>query len=239
MNQLILTTKDLKKKYNSFTLGKVNLELKEGMLFGCLGPNGAGKSTLVRILTGQTTPTTGEINLLGVNVIKNPILAKSKIGIIPEQESPPSFLTVKEYLEFICKVRNIKDSIKEIKFWLNFFDFKKELNSLIKDLSRGTKQKVVATQAFIHNPKLVFIDEPLINLDPLIQKKFKEFLVNYVKKGNTVFLSTHVLSIADEICTDICILKNGKVIFQDNMLSLRKKENNLEDYFISVVENEN
>ncbi|SEH05165.1 ABC transporter ATP-binding protein [Candidatus Venteria ishoeyi] len=236
---MVLTTKNLTKKYGSFTLNKINLELKEKMLFGCLGPNGAGKSTLVKLLTGQIIPTKGDINVLDVDVIKNPVLAKSKIGIIPEQESPPSFLTVKEYLEFICKVRKIKAPKKEISYWLKFFDFKKELNSLIKDLSRGTKQKVVATQAFIHQPKLVFIDEPLINLDPLIQKKFKEFLVSYVKKGNTVFLSTHVLSIADEICTDICILKNGEVILQESMVNVRKKKKKLENYFIGVVENEN
>lgn len=233
---VMLKATGLIKQYDAFTLDNIDIELQEGELFGCLGPNGSGKTTLVKILTGQTVSNKGSIHILGTNVIKDPVKAKSKIGIIPEQESPPSFLTVQEYLEFICKVRNI-DKIN-IEKWLDFFDYKAERHNLIKDLSRGTKQKVVATQAFIHEPKLVFIDEPLINLDPIIQHKFKEYLKNYAKKGNTIFLSTHVLSIADEICTRIGILRKGKLIFQGSMQDIRKQKKNLEDYFVTIVNTE-
>jgi ABC-2 type transport system ATP-binding protein len=233
----MLTIKNLTKEYQNFRLDNINLTIKNGSLFGCIGANGAGKSTLIRILTGQTKPTSGNVNYLKTQVIKDPIKSKEKIGIIPEQESPPSFLTVKEYLEFICKIRKIKNSEKEIKHWLNFLNYEKEENSLIKNISRGTKQKVLITQSFIHKPKLVFIDEPLINLDPLMQQKFKAFLKDYTKKENTVFLSTHVLSIAKEICTDICILKDGKLLLNENIKDLKEKHKDLESYFLQVMEN--
>jgi ABC-2 type transport system ATP-binding protein len=231
----VLQAKNISKDYGSFKLRDINLKLDEGMLFGCLGPNGSGKSTLVKILTGQIRPTKGDVTVLGVDVIKDPVAAREKMGIIPEQESPPSFLTVSEYLQFICKVRKISpDAIKK---WLDFFDFAHEKDSLIKDLSRGTKQKLVATQAFIHEPKIVFIDEPLINLDPVMQKKFKAYLVDYVKKKNTIFLSTHVLSIAGEVCTHAGILKDGRFILQDSMAHIKKSKKDLEDFFIGKMKN--
>lgn len=233
----MIIAQNITKDYGSFKLQHINLELKEGQLFGCLGPNGAGKSTLVKILTGQIKPTSGTATINGIDIIKHPVLGKEVMGIIPEQESPPSFLTVYEYLQFICKVRKV--SFEKIDTWLEFFDFKHEKNTLIKDLSRGTKQKVVATQAFIHQPKIVFIDEPLINLDPVIQKKFKTYLVEYVKKKNIIFLSTHILSIADEICTDVGILKNGELILQSDIQTIKKSKKNLEDFFIRTIDNEN
>ncbi len=231
----MLKAKHITKDYGGFKLRDINLQLDEGQLFGCLGPNGSGKSTLVKILTGQIRPTKGEVSVLGIDVVKDPVGAREKMGIIPEQESPPSFLTVSEYLQFICKVRKI--STDAIGRWLDFFDFAHEKDTLIKDLSRGTKQKLVATQAFIHEPRIVFIDEPLINLDPIMQKKFKKYLVDYVKKKNTIFLSTHILSIADEICTHVGILKDGRSILQESMADVRKSKKDLEDLFIGAVDN--
>jgi len=233
----ILSTRNISKRYENFNLNHLNLNLKEGELFGFLGPNGSGKTTVVKILTGQLKPTTGKVNLLGTDVINNPVNARKSIGIIPEQENPSSFLTTYEYLKFVCKVRemSVEMSDKKINEWMKFLEFEENKNSLIKNLSRGTKQKVLITQAFIHEPKLVFIDEPLINLDPIMQKKFKDFLLKYVKKGNSIFLSTHVLSIAQEICTSIGIIKNGKIIFQGNLKEIKKKKKNLEAYFIDII----
>ncbi|MFP4423941.1 MAG: ABC transporter ATP-binding protein [Candidatus Woesearchaeota archaeon] len=228
-----MLTAQVKKDYGSFKLQDIKVKLKQGQLFGCLGPNGSGKSTLVKILTGQIQPTSGTVSVLGIDVVRNPVDARKVMGIIPEQESPPSFLTVHEYLQFICKVREVGN--EKIDEWLSFFDFSHERDMLIKDLSRGTKQKVVATQAFIHSPRMVFIDEPLINLDPVMQKKFKKFLVDYAKK-NTIFLSTHILSIASEVCTDVGILKDGKLVLQDTMRNIRKGKKNLEDFFIGAID---
>lgn len=231
----VIEVKDMSKTYDHFKLDHFSLKLGKGKLFGILGPNGSGKSTIVKILTGQLKPDEGEISILGENVISNALHVKELIGIIPEQETPPSFLSVREYLEFICKVRRIDASL--IDEYLTLLDFEEDKDSLIKNLSRGTKQKVLFTQAFIHKPQVVFIDEPLINLDPIIQKKIKKFLVEYVKKGNTVILSTHILSIAEEICTDVCILKYGKNLYQGSVKDIVKKNKNLENYFIELIEN--
>lgn len=234
----IIRIKNVSKSYENFKLDHFSLELEEGKLFGILGPNGSGKSTIVKILTGQIKPDEGKIEILKTDPIKEPVKTKDKIGIIPEQETPPSFLTVKEYLDFVCKIRKTKNPEEKIEEFLNLLDFKDDKNSLIKNLSRGTKQKVLFTQAFIHKPKVVFIDEPLINLDPIIQKKIKKYLINYVKEGNTIILSTHILAIAEEICTDICILRYGKNLYQGSVKDILKKEKNLEDYFIKLIEND-
>ena len=210
----VIKIENIRKEYADFTLENFSLNLKSGSLFGILGPNGSGKSTVIKILTGQILPTSGNIDILGTNPIISPIKTKEKIGIIPEQETPPAFLTVTEYLEFVANVRKLKSAEKKINHWLKFLDLEHEKNNIIKDLSRGTKQKVLFIQAFIHEPKVVFIDEPLINLDPIMQNKMKKFLKEYVKKGNTIFLSTHILTIAEEICTEVSILKNGKTLFQ-------------------------
>lgn len=235
----IIKIENVTKKYDDFKLQNFSLTLNSGQLFGILGPNGSGKSTLIKILTGQTAPTAGKIEILNTNPIENPISTKEVIGIIPEQESPPSFLTVKEYLDFVCSVRKVENSEKKIEHWLKFLDFEKEKNNLIKNISRGTKQKVLFIQSFIHEPKVVFIDEPLVNLDPMIQKKIKDFLVEYTSKlKNTIVLSTHDLTIAEKICTGVCILKNGKILFKGSIKETQKKNKNLEEYFIKLIENE-
>lgn len=234
----VISVKNISKEYDDFKLENFSIDINQGELYGILGPNGSGKSTVVKMLTGQILPTSGEINILDTNPIKDPIKTKQKIGIIPEQETPPSFLTVNEYLNFIANVRKLKSSQKKINHWLKFLELEKEQNFIIKNLSRGTKQKVLFIQAFIHEPKVVFIDEPLINLDPIMQKKIKQFLKQYVKLGNTIFLSTHILSTAEEICEEVCILKYGKILYQGKISKIKKDHKSLEDYFIKLVENE-
>ncbi len=235
----LIKAEGIEKEYEHFKIQNFSLTLSEGKLFGILGPNGSGKSTIIKIFTGQILPSKGNIDVLGTNPIRDPIKTKEKIGIIPEQESPPSFLTVTEYLEFIAKVRKLSHAKTKIHHWLDFLELKTEKDSIIKNLSRGTKQKVLFAQAFIHEPKLVFIDEPLVNLDPLVQKKMKSFLQEYVAKGNTILLSTHILSTAEEICDEICILKNGKILFRGSISESKKEKKNLEDFFVELIENEN
>jgi len=237
-SNIIIKIEKITKEYDDFKLDEFSLRLESGKLFGILGPNGSGKSTVIKILTGQILPTKGEIEILGISPINKPIEVKEVIGIIPEQEIPPSFLTINEYLEFVANIRKLKNVKSKINKWLSFLELQEDKNCIIKNLSRGTKQKVLFAQAFIHNPKVVFIDEPLINLDPLMQKKIKEFLKSYVKEGNTVFLSTHILSIAEEICDEICILKYGKTMYKGSIAKIIENNNSLENYFIKLIKNE-
>lgn len=231
-----INVKNLTKTFGDVTaVNKVSLSIKKGELFGLLGPNGSGKTTMIKMLTGQIKPTNGEMFVLDTNVLLTPIQTRQQVGIIPEQETPPSFLTAEEYLQFVCKIRNVDDSQEKINNWFKLFNFIDEQNTLCKDLSRGTRQKLMVAQAFLHNPKLAFIDEPLINLDPLIQRIFKDFLLDYVSRGNTVFFSTHVLEIAQEICTEIGILDKGTLLYKGTIDEVKNSKQHLETFFINLV----
>jgi len=216
----------------------ISLEISQGQLFGLLGPNGSGKTTLIRLLTGQLPPTSGTISVLGIDVINHPIKIREIVGIVPEQETPPSFLTAEEYLHFVCYIRHLDNIDERCDWWFSLFDFEDQKQVLCKDLSRGTRQKLMVAQAFLHEPSLAFIDEPLINLDPLIQRIFKDFLLEYISKGNTIFFSTHVLEIAEEICTEIAILDQGSVVYDGSLSEVKKSTTHLEDFFIKHIKKE-
>jgi len=233
MMENVIEARHLTKKFgNLIAVDDVSLSIKKGELFGLLGPNGSGKTTMIKLLTGQIKPTKGSAKVLGMDVLDNPIKVREEVGIIPEQESPPSFLTAEEYLHFVAKIRKLDN--EKCNKWINFLDIK-EKNFLCKDLSRGTRQKLMFAQAFLHEPKLAFIDEPLINLDPIAQRKVKDFLKKFVEKGGTIFFSTHVLEIAEEICTKIAIIDRGKIIHQCPIEDLKKKGQSLENFFLDLM----
>jgi len=160
---------------------------------------------------------------------------RARVGIIPEQETPPSFLTAIEYLEFVAAVRKIPEIGKKADFWFDYLDFADKKNVLCKDLSRGTRQKLMFTQAFIHEPALALIDEPLINFDPIMQDLVKEFLADYVKKGRTIFISTHILEVAEEICSEFAILHKGKLLHTGPVADLTGRGEHLPSFFLSLV----
>ena len=217
----IIETESLTKIYGDLTaIDNVTLSVEEGSLFGLLGPNGSGKTTMIRMLSGLTRPTGGSVSVLGLDVIKDPIGVRERVGIIPEQESPPSFLTAAEYLCFVGAVRKMSDIEERADWWFDFLDFADKKNVLCKDLSRGTRQKLMFAQAFIHEPALALIDEPLINLDPIVQKTVKEYLAGYVKHGGTIFISTHILEIAEEICSRFAILHAGRLLYSGSIADL-------------------
>ncbi len=231
-----LNAENLTRRFGSITaVDNLSLQIKSGELFGLLGPNGSGKTTTIKMLTGQIKPTSGKAEILGIDVLTDPIKVRELVGIIPEQESPPSFLTAEEYLHFVSKIRKLNDAKERCNKWFEFLEFDDQKDVLCKDLSRGTRQKLMFAQAFLHEPKLAFIDEPLINLDPIIQRKVKDFLIDYVKKGNTIFFSTHVLEIAKEICTRIAIIDKGKLIYEGSLKDLKKKRQSLEKFFLKLV----
>jgi ABC-2 type transport system ATP-binding protein len=229
-------TDDLTKEYGNLTaLDGLTLEVQEGELFGLLGPNGAGKSSTIEILTGQTKPTSGTARVMGVDPVENPVEARSRMGVLPEREDPPSFLTPKEYFDFIGDVRNVELD-GTVDDWAERLGFDDKLDSISMDLSRGQKQKVMFAQAFVHEPELVFIDEPLTNLDPVVQERVKDFVVEYNEKGNTVFLSTHDITVAEEICTRVGIIQDGKLVAEKNIEEVKEEGSSLIDEFMNEVE---
>jgi len=232
----VIEAMDLSKAYGDVqAVDHVTLSVKEGALFGLLGPNGSGKTTMIKMLTGQTKPTGGTATVLGIDAVRDPVGVRAGVGIIPEQETPPSFLTAVEYLEFVGAVRKIPEINKKADFWFDYLDFADKKNVLCKDLSRGTRQKLMFTQAFIHEPALALIDEPLINFDPIMQDLVKEFLADYVKKGKTIFVSTHILEVAEEICSEFAILHKGKLLHTGPVADLTAKGEHLPSFFLSLV----
>ncbi|MFH1127268.1 MAG: ABC transporter ATP-binding protein [archaeon] len=233
----VISAESVVKDYGSVcALSGVSIDVGPGEIFGFLGPNGAGKTTMINILTGQIKATSGLAMVLGIDCAKDAVRVRANVGIVPEQENPPSFLTAIEYLYFVAKIRKIKGYESKCSRWFELLEFWDQKDVLCKDLSRGTRQKLMIAQAFLHEPKVVFIDEPLINLDPIMQKKIKVYLKEYAEKGNTIFLSTHVLEIADELCERIAIIDKGKVVACDKLSDLKgKKDETLENVFIRMI----
>jgi len=232
----VIEARDLTKTYGDTTaVDHVTLSVEKGALFGLLGPNGSGKTTMIKMLTGQTRLSAGSATVLGLDVVENPVGVRERVGIIPEQETPPSFLTATEYLDFVGAVRKIPGVQEKADWWFDFLEFGDQRDLLCKDLSRGTRQKLMFTQAFLHKPTLALIDEPLINFDPIMQRKVKDFLTGYVQEGNTIFISTHILGIAEEICSEFAILHKGTLLYTGTIAGLKEKDQHLDEFFLSLV----
>ncbi|MFC6798358.1 MULTISPECIES: ABC transporter ATP-binding protein [unclassified Haladaptatus] len=231
-----IETTSLTKEYDGFAaLTDLSLSVDHGSLYGLLGPNGSGKTTTLSILTGQLVPTAGSARVLDVDPVEDPVEVRKKVGILPEREDPPSFMTPREYLTFVSEVRDLDDPEYQIARWADRLGFEDRLDTLATDLSEGERQRVMLAQAFVHDPQVVFIDEPLVNLDPIMQERVKRLFVDYCDVGNTLFLSTHFISVAEEICTNVGILSNGRLIAERDPRTLEDGEGLLE-YFLSEVD---
>lgn len=230
----VIKCTELSKKYDEVqALSEVDLNIEKGEFFGLLGPNGAGKTTLLKILTGQIRTTKGNAEILGMNIEQNIMEVKRKIAIIPEQESPPSFLTPREVLEMVSSIRKIEKP--KIEFWIEFFDLQPMEGRVCRNLSRGQKQKVMLAAAFISETELMFLDEPFINLDPIVQTKVRDWLVEYVKEGGTVFLNTHLLENAQRLCDRAAIIHEGKIQSVIKLKDLNQQNIDLEQLFHEII----
>ena len=209
------------------------ISVDKGEIFGFLGPNGAGKTTLLKILTGQIRATEGNAEVLGLNVEKDILGVKRKIGIVPEQESPPSFLTPREVLEMVVAIREIENP--DIEWWIEFFEMEPLEGRVCRNLSRGQRQKVMLAAAFISQTELLFLDEPFINLDPIVQTKVRDWLVGFVKEGGTVFLNTHLLESAQRLCDRAAIIHEGKIQSLISLEKLEQQKMSLEELFHEIV----
>lgn len=232
----VLDARNVVKEFGGMkALDRVTINVDKGDFYGFFGPNGAGKSTLIRILTGQLEPTSGSVDVLGVDVVKEPLKVKELIGIVPEVESPPSYLTGYEYLYFVGKVRKLDNLEDKIEKWLSFFDLDSKKGTICKDMSKGMRQKIMLASAFIHEPSLLFLDEPFINLDPIYQRTLRDYLEEYTSKGGTVFMASHILEISERLCNRMAIVNLGKVVAQGSIGELVKNGDTLEKLFLRSV----
>ncbi|OGS41563.1 MAG: ABC transporter ATP-binding protein [Euryarchaeota archaeon RBG_16_62_10] len=233
---LVLEAKDVVKEFGGMkALDRVSIAVEKGDFFGFFGPNGAGKTTLIRILTGQLEPTSGTVTVLGTDAVKEPLKVKENIGIVPEVESPPTYLTGYEYLYFVGKVRNLDRLEDRVDRWLSFFDLEAKKGTICKDMSKGMRQKLMLASAFIHEPQLLFLDEPFINLDPIYQRILRDYLEEFVAKGGTVFMASHILEISERLCNKLAIVNLGRVVAQGDLEELVKEGDSLERLFLRSV----
>ncbi len=223
----MIEVKNLNKWYgNLHVIKNLNLKVEKGEIFGLLGPNGAGKTTLIKILTGQTRAR-GFVKVYKINPIKNPIGVKKIVGIVPESESVPNYLTLEEYLYFVSEVRKVNR--EKVEKMIKEFDLENYRNVVCKNLSKGTKQRLMFAASLMHEPKILFLDEPFINLDPIYQRKIREIIEKFVNDGNTIFMATHILEIAGKLCTRVGIIVDGKIV------KIVKDMKNLEQIFLREV----
>ena len=183
-------------------------------------------------MTGQIRATGGKAEVLGLPVEQQPLEVRSRAGIVPEQGTPPSFLTPREVLELVSAVRGCKI---DFDYWLEFFEFEEMEGRICRTLSRGQRQKVLLAAAFVGQPEILFLDEPFINLDPLVQAKVRDWLEEYVVKGGTVFLNTHLLENAERLCNRAGIIHRGRIRSLIEVEQLRAQGTTLETLFHEMV----
>lgn len=241
----MININNITKSYNGNykAVDNLNLEIKDGEIFGLLGPNGAGKTITIKMITGIIAPTKGNIELNGIDISKQPIEAKEQFGYVPD--SPDMFLRLKgiEYLNFMADVYRVSKEEREVRinelskrFEMNF-----ALGDKIQTYSHGMRQKIVLMGVMIHKPRIWILDEPMTGLDPKSAFTLKEMMREHADAGNTVIFSTHVLEVAEKICDKVAIISKGQLIFNGTLNNMRdefKANESLEKMFLEMTENE-
>ena len=165
---------------------------------------------------------------------------KRVVGIVPEAETPPTFLTAQEALELACRIRNLDDVKGRVDRWLRFFDIQGKGDVLCRDLSKGQRQKVMLASAFIHEPRLLLLDEAFINLDPIYQFRLRDYLRGLREEGRTIFMCTHLLEIAEKLCSRVAVIDCGRIVAEGTIDELRSREGEgLEEIFMRAVDGVN
>lgn len=234
---------NVSKNYGKITAVKnLNLHVRAGECFGFLGPNGAGKTTTIKMLAGLLIPTDGRITINGYDILKNPERAKREMGFIPDRPFIYGKLTGREFLDFMLDIYSVsRNGVREKRReFLEIFSLTDWQDELVENYSHGMKQKLVITGALIHSPKVLIIDEPMVGLDPhghsLVKKIFKE----YALRGNCVFLSTHQLNVAQDICNRISIIDKGEIVATGSVRELqsaaKSESEQLEQIFLKLTE---
>ncbi|MEW5933240.1 MAG: ABC transporter ATP-binding protein [Bacillota bacterium] len=238
----MIKTDGLCKRYGTLTaVDGLNLEVGPGELFGFLGPNGAGKTTTIRMLTGLLRPTAGRVFIGGYDVQREPVRAKALLGYVPDEPVLYEKLTGREFLTFMADLYRVDGSRRNerIPELLELFGLTERGDDLIQSYSRGMRQKVAVAGALVHEPRVLILDEPTVGLDPRSARVLKDVLRALTGRGVTVFMSTHVLEIAERMCTRVGIIDRGRLIACGTMEELRAQAREdsatLEDIFLKLT----
>lgn len=233
----------LKKTYGNTQTHAVNelsIEVKAGEVFGFLGPNGAGKSTTIKSVVGILPFESGDIEICGVSLKQNPMLAKSYIGYVPDNHAVFERLTGREYVNHMASFFNVPIELMEERssYYVQLFKLEKAFDQPIKSYSHGMKQKISVIAALVHEPKLWILDEPLTGLDPQSAYQLKQAMRNHADKGNTVFFSSHILDVVENLCDRACIIKKGTLQGVYDLKELKAQQISLEKVFMEIIESE-
>ena len=236
--EYVIEVKDLTKIYGTFTAAnKINFSIKKGEIFGLLGPNGAGKSTSFKMMCGLSKPTYGDAYIMGIDMRKQPELAREKLGYMAQKFSLFSNLTVLDNLKFFSGIYglNKKEQEAKIQQMIEVFDFQDYINMNSGLLPLGFKQRLSLACAIMHNPPILFLDEPTSGVDPLTRREFWNHINSMVEKGVTVMVTTHFMDEA-EYCDRIALIYKGRAIRMGNPTSLKKDGETMEDAFIRIIQ---
>ncbi len=238
----MLQLKNLTKKFGDFVaVDDLSIEVKTGEFFGFLGPNGAGKTTTIKMIAGLIKPTSGKIFICGIDMLAEPEKAKSFLAYVPDQPFIYDKLTGREFLYFIGGLFKMKkEKIREkVDFLVDHFEIGRWIDKRVEEYSQGMKQRVIIASALLHDPKVIVIDEPMVGLDPRSARIVKDTLKQKSKEGVTIFMSTHSLDVAEELCDTIGIIKDGKLIAKFDASEIEKfkqsRDGKLESLFIELT----
>ena len=238
MSELPVLVEDLVVRYGSKTaVAGVTFSVKPGEIYGLLGPNGAGKSSVVKVLVGLVQPASGRARIFGRS--PSDVEAKMRIGYVPEEVVLFDSLTPREYLEFVASVRRMDSATASQRFrkLAEAFGLSEHVDTPIGALSKGSRQKVALIAALIHEPPLLILDEPFTGLDVASSRVLKEILASHVRRGGAVLMSTHVMELAEKLCTRVGIMSGGKIVSEGSVSELRELVGaaGLEEVFLKVT----
>lgn len=232
---------NLTKNYGRLiAVNNLNLEIKKGEIFGFLGPNGAGKTTTIKMICGLVLPTSGEVYIDNINLKKEPVKYKKKFAYIPDKPFIFEKLRGIEYIEFIANLYEVeREKFKELfDKYVKLFEMENYLNDFIESYSHGMSQKLLITASLIHSPDVFILDEPMVGLDPKSIRLLKEEFKKLAEKGTTIFMSTHSIDIAEDVCTTVGIIDKGQLIETGTLKEIKEKNKSerLEEVFFKLTE---
>ncbi len=242
IKKIVIKIEQVSKRYGSFlAVDNISIEVKEGSIFAFLGTNGAGKTTTIRMITGIIQPTSGRISVGGYHIGTDAIAAKMLMGVIPDRPHLYGRLTGREFLNFLGELYQVEKSllIKRTEELLGCYDMLEWQHELIDTYSHGMKQRLMMCGAQVHKPKVLIIDEPMVGLDPPAARLFKDNLRECAKAGQTIFMSTHSLPVAEELADSLAIIQRGKIIASGSLNELYSKakqgSDDLEKVFLDII----
>ena len=232
----MIEIKNVTKKYgNKVALNNVSFNVEDGEIFAFIGHNGAGKTTLIKAIVGIHEFDEGEIIINGKSIKNDSIACKKEMAFVPDNPEIYENMKAIDFINFICDMYEVSRDIRErnIKKYAKLFEIEDNLNDTIDSFSHGMKQKVVLISSLVHEPKILIMDEPFVGLDPKAVFDVKKVMNEMIKEGKIVFFSTHILDVAEKLCSKVAIIKEGKIIKTGNMKDI-KGDKSLEKVFLEL-----